>query len=174
MSKKSVFKFTINDSSRVGEIENIIKQYLSTNNFEYNEQKNCYKSISRGQTGVPGYGMVVDYTSTWGFEYKIENNLLIIKSFVDMFNPKLNFLHIEGTNFIHSKINPSPAGMAYYDNIQNELFVNLEKMNLELTSKEIERVYDGSTIKLILVFIGIWILSFVLLAIFIFLMTRLG
>lgn len=167
MSKKSVFRFTL-DKNKKEIAKKIIDHYLESNNFVYQEDKCCYLTITEGSGNyhIPNYRLKeranIDYLANCGFEYKIENNFLIIKAFIYYLNPAITFIKSNATNYIHSKTNPSPAGNDYYINIQNELFDELNKNGIELQDELIENIHDGFAIKLTLFIIGI-VIAFILL-----------
>ena len=156
MSKISVFKFNINDTSEMSieTTKKIIMEYLSLRGFFFNNEKMCYttgepnkmdeaKNIalsigaSVAATAVTGGRVTTINTVQRGFEYNILNNTLIIKAY--LINNKLN-----SKSFIHSTFNNSPAGASYYSDLQVNLFKNLATNNVLLTSTEVETINDGS------------------------------
>lgn len=162
MSKKSVFKFTIGGTENSKEvIDLIITKYLEKRGFIWDKDNECYMigylseeeaniSVARkvvtaiSQSARSGYtnsvAPVDPITSNPCFEYEIVGNNLIIKACV--LNP---FSSIK--SYIHVRINTWPDGIEYYDDLQNELFKELEQNNVILSSVETEKVKDGSTLK---------------------------
>lgn len=156
MSKKSVFKFNINNIQEKKEIiDTIIGNYLSENGFNYNSDENCYiignpseedanknMSINVASTLVYGSHLSTLYTNIHQcLEYEIVGNQLVIKAYT------LNaFSNIKA--YIHSNVNTNMAGKEYYNNLQKELFSKLKEKNIVLENIEVEKVTDGSGSKL--------------------------
>lgn len=151
MSKVSIFKFNINDFSKIELVRNIVNQYLTQNGFNYDNENKCYITKVTDRTLVPNVPGFVRYTGTWGFNFDILNNELIIKAFV--VNPML-----KTTDYIHSKFNNSPAGTDYYKNIKNNLFQTLSANGILMSSKEVEKIKDKSGSKTFVFILGIFII----------------
>ena len=182
MSKKSIFKFKLNNTEQEANILNqIINNYLGTRGFFYNSEKSCYttgtptkeENISNAAlsvassiaaTAITGNVVGISYNKIErGFEYKVNNNELIIKAYLITKN---------GTSFIHSTFNNSPAASSYYGDLKNNLFKQLANNNIQLTSKEIEKINDGSegkTVKILLIYFLVLVL---VAASVIFILTR--
>lgn len=155
MSKKSIFKFIIRDDEKTKEmIDSIIVNYLEQNNFRYNNNEKCYiignpsekdANIDMAATivsNIQPYFIVTYPHLHQCFEYEIIGNQLIIKACI------LNdFSNIKA--YIHSKVNSNMAGGEYYNNLQTELFNELKQNNIILSSIEIEKIKDGSTLKIL-------------------------
>ncbi len=181
MSKKSVFKFNIGNSNKEELVKKLINNYLNENGFVFDSEKQCYLTNQSGIAMAPTQivndlprDIEVGYTSTWGFQYNISNNYLTIKAFTNLYNPNIKFLNSNDTNFIHAKINKSPAGAQYYENIKNNLFQELSNNDIELLSEEIEKINDGSSIRFIFLIIGIILACILLLGMLVFILKILS
>lgn len=156
MSKVSVFKFNINQISDHNIINSIIGNYLNNNGFKYNNDKKCYMvgtaSEQEANLNVAkeivvdmamGNPFIYNYAKFHPcFEYKIENNQLIVKAYT------LNAF--AGTKlYIHSSINTNMAGREYYNNLKVNLFNQLQQHNIQLISTETEKIKDSSSSKLL-------------------------
>ena len=165
MSKKSVFKFNINNMKDSKEIiDTIISSYLRENGFNYNSNENCY-IIGNPSEEDANKNMAINVASTLErsvkglnptsaahlstlytnihpcLEYEIVGNKLVIKAYT------LNaFSNMKA--YIHSNVNTNMAGKEYYNNLQEELFSKLKEKNIILENIEIEKVTDGSGSKL--------------------------
>ena len=95
MSKKSVFKFTINDTSKSKEIiDSIIMDYLKQNDFNYNDNEQCYiigqpseleanMNMAKSITYSMAYNEQMIFSNLHRcFEYEIIGNQLIIKAYI--------------------------------------------------------------------------------------------
>ena len=180
MSKKSVFKFNINNVQEKKEIiDTIISNYLSDNGFNYNSNEKCYiigtvseaeadknMAINIMNAAVQKHAYDLDPTSAARLarlhsnihqclEYEILGNQLVIKAYT------LNaFSNIKA--YIHSNVNTNMAGKEYYDHLQKELFSKLKEKNIILQSIEAEKVVDGSGSKLFKKTL-LWTLPFIVL-----------
>ena len=161
MSKKSVFKFNINNMQDRREIiDTIISNYLSENGFNYNSNENCYiignpseedanknmainvfSTLERSAMGLDPKSHTLYANIHPCLEYEIVGNQLVIKAYT------LNaFSNIKA--YIHSNVNTNMAGKEYYNNLQEELFSKLKEKNIILENIEVEKVTDGSGAKL--------------------------
>lgn len=131
MSKISVFKFQVQDSVLAN---NIMKDYLENEEYEFNENYQCF---------IGG---------EWGnfakcLKYEIVNDELIIKAFTENVVTGIK-------NYIHIPINTSVFGRNYYDELQNNLFKILNDNNISLISTTKEKVKDNgykNLIKMLLI-----------------------
>lgn len=179
MSKVSVFRFKINNTEEIDKINQIIDNYLNARRMFYDNEKQCYMTakptkqdniknaaLSTGVSVVAsvltGGVAVFSYNAIQhGFEYQINGNELVIKAYLIVKNAK---------KFIHSIFNNSQAGARYYGDLQGTLFKELKNNNVLLTSKEVEKINDGSEFKtvrniliyflvLIIIFFGIFLFT---------------
>ena len=180
MSKKSVFKFNINNMQENKEvINNIINNYLSENEFNYNSDEKCYvigtiseedanknMTVNVMNAAIQKHVFNLDPTSAAHLsnvysnihpclEYEVVGNQLVIKAYT------LNaFSNIKA--YIHLSANTNMAGREYYNNLQKELFSKLKEKNIILQNIETEKVVDGSGAKLFKKTL-LWTLPFVVL-----------
>lgn len=161
MSKKSVFKFNINNIPEARTtIDTIIGNYLKQNGFNYNNDEKCYiigtpseedanknmavniaSTLESNILGIKPNLMTIYANIHQCLEYEIVGNQLVIKAYIlnAFSNSKL---------YIHSNINTNMAGKEYYKNLQTDLFTKLQEKNIILVSTETEKVVDGSNSKL--------------------------
>lgn len=125
MSKKSVFKFTINNIKEKKKlIDDIITNYLNENQFEITSDNSTYLS-----------GLYANFY--WCLEYEITENQLVIKAYIVNANSGMK-------GHIHSKTNTNAIGKEFYDNIKKELFSKLNEVNIVLEDIETEKATDGT------------------------------
>ncbi|MBQ6323912.1 MAG: hypothetical protein IJI22_03665 [Bacilli bacterium] len=182
MSKKSIFKFRLNNPEQESNIVNqIINNYLNSRGFFYNSEKSCYTTgtptkeenisnaalsagVSIAATAITGNAVGISYNKIErGFEYKMNGNELIIKAYLITKN---------GTSFIHSTFNNSQAGAIYYGDLKNNLFKQLANNNIQLASKEVEKINDGSEGKVVKVLLLYFLVLALVAASVIFILTR--
>ena len=173
MSKISVFKFNLNGQNK-DNIENIILNYLSSRGFYFNQEKQFYVTgkpadtannvaasiaLSAATSILTGSARGVAITGVQrGFEYKFEEDNLIIKAY--LYNAKYG-----SKNMIHSTLNNSQMGTLYNADLKNSLFQNLKDSYVTLMNTEAETVNDGSGKKLaktLLMIFGITILAIII------------
>lgn len=156
MSKISVFKFNISQISDHNIINSIIGNYLNNNGFSYNNDEKCYMvgtaseqeaNLNVAKEIIVDMSIGINHIHNYGkfhpcFEYKIENNQLIIKAYT------LNaFAKIK--SYIHSSVNTNMAGREYYNNLKLNLFSQLQQNNIQLIGTETEKIKDKSSSKLL-------------------------
>lgn len=155
MSKKSVFKFNISNTQETKKtIDNIIGNYLEQNEFNYNNNEKCYiigtpseKDANLNMadnilTSMQSHATVRYTNQHQCLEYEIVGTQLIIKAYI--LNAFSNY-----KLYIHSNINSNMECKEYYNNLQTELFDELQQEGIILTSIETEKVVDGSISKLL-------------------------
>lgn len=126
MSKISVFKFKIFDSSLAIQI---INDYIESNEYVYSPNEQFFIGEILGNT---------ERCLKW----KIVDNVLIIKAFTR--NTTTNI-----KAYIHKPINTIPFGTQFYKKLQDSLFSELQKNNMILIFTEVEKVKDDGSKNLI-------------------------
>lgn len=158
MGKKSVFTFEIKDISQKNNILPIINNYLGMRGFHWDQERKFYINVSdtqdelkKGLTasifslgGLSGSALASTKApkdaGIRGFEcYFSNNNELIVKAFVMDYSKKY-------PNPIHSTMNNSAAGSIFLSDIKENLFNNLNQINVVLKTTTMEKIKDGSTV----------------------------
>lgn len=149
MSKISVFKFNLDGKDKMM-IKKIVKEYIESKGLVYDDDEKMYTTekpskkndaknvaASAAATALTGR-YTVYYTMGRGIGFEVENNQLIIKACV------INHKMKDAKYPIHSSFNNSQAGASFYKELKKELFKKLEEEGIKLTSKEYEKIEDGS------------------------------
>lgn len=158
MSKISIFKFNTNNVNKEF-IDNIIKEYLNTRGFSYNYDHNCYMNkildekaankemlIAAAKTAIVGTesvnaGSLASSNTIYCLSYYFTSDQLIITAYTYNKFSSIKSQIQPGFNTIYD-------ATLYYNDINNNLFTNLNSNNVILVSSEKQKIKDGSGLKL--------------------------
>lgn len=149
MSKISVFKFDLEGKDEIF-VEKVVKEYAESKGLVYNgdekmytterpTKKNDAKNVAASAAASVLTGKTtVYYTMGRALGYSIENHQLVIRACV------INYKMKDAKYPIHSSFNNSQAGAWFYKELKSELFKKFKEDGIKLTSKEYEKIDDGS------------------------------